>query len=300
MENIQTNYSDSKLDSLAMMHKYMIIGLMVLMLFLIGYWLVYLGMFIKDQISTNKQPNNSLVQVKPVPTQAVNSDYLGKTTFALGKSGQEYFMKQDFTTTAGINPITSQGNTVTKYFSSDLLRSDISEVKTASVSGIPVWKTIATFTTAKVGENNPQSVDPTIFNFRVVPKSEDVLFTIEDNFNVKAFYFNNTNQTLSEILAVEKNYPKFDSLSPDNKYAVVEQFSCWGCDGDGSPETYILNLQTLAVKNLGRLTNFSWTGTDKYSYQKWVKPDCGANNYANESGMSGCTATPGGVINEKF
>lgn len=116
-------------------------------------------------------------------------------------------------------------------------------------------------------------------NFVFVMRWDRITGNNQTNWDLPIYYFDSKEQSLEKLVdntwPSEKDYPVpfFNSISLDNKNIAFDMYGCWNC-GAGYPEIKLINIQTKATKNLGRIIEFKWTGDDSYSYKDYKEIAC--------------------------
>jgi len=71
----------------------------------------------------------------------------------------------------------------------------------------------------------------------------------------------------------ETNIPKIDQISLDNKFVSFNMFPCWNCGG-GKSDTLLMNLETLSIKSIGKVSYFVWKEKGNYEYKEYKVIPC--------------------------
>ena len=137
-----------------------------------------------------------------------------------------------------------------------------------------------------------KGVSARLFSFRPFPNSSDFLFVIETRpallegydapfpaYMVFRFWESQSENRLSYLLSFTKTYrenfyvAKIDQISPDEKCVSFNLFPCWACVYD-QPEKVLLDLESLSVVNMGRVSYFRWRDRREYDYKAYIEKDC--------------------------
>lgn len=90
------------------------------------------------------------------------------------------------------------------------------------------------------------------------------------------------------------NVPKIGWMSMDNNYASLNMFECWNCGGH-KPATLLLNLQTGAVKRIGKTSYFNWKEKGNYEYKEYITKTCPTLPPGQEGMQLECAEDPGSL-----
>lgn len=143
-----------------------------------------------------------------------------------------------------------------------------------------------------------KGVSARFFSFRSFPKSSDFLFVIETRpallegyeatfpaYMVFRYSESQSENRLSYLLSFTKTYrenfyvAKIDQISSDEKCVSFNLFPCWTCVYDQA-EKVLLDLESLSVVNIGRVSYFKWKDRREYDYKEYIEKDC----YAEDAG----------------
>ena len=128
-----------------------------------------------------------------------------------------------------------------------------------------------------------------VFNFKKLSNG-DILFVMQwdriiDNkgtteTDMPVYHFNANNQFATKLLDEtwsgdnnDYHVPSINSVTPDNKLIALDMHGCSNCGGH-YPEIKLLNIDTKATKNLGKIVEFKWTGNNTFSYKEYKEIEC--------------------------
>ena len=116
-----------------------------------------------------------------------------------------------------------------------------------------------------------------VFGFKVAPDKKNFLFVMRWNGFYYLYYYN---QAVANKLTLVKKFvegpssiPKIDQMSNDGNYASFDMYSCWNCGGH-QPEKMLLNLSTLKMETIGKLSYFAWKENGNYEYKEYTVIPC--------------------------
>jgi hypothetical protein len=158
------------------------------------------------------------------------------------------------------------------------------------------WKDLVKETIKDYPNSKKLTVDDRLFSFKKIPNTNSFLFSVEwarnrwmektptvgdiFQFERPIFLYDRRQGTgaLKKIYIFNHetdkySFPKIQTFSGNNKYVSLWLFGCWNCGGH-QPETWLLDLQTLKMKNIGRVIDFSWGQGGTYTYKDYVEIDC--------------------------
>lgn len=124
-----------------------------------------------------------------------------------------------------------------------------------------------------------------VFGFKVLPDKKSFLFIMRwgtkegENTNISyyLYYYNPVKD--NKLTLVKKfnegpaNIPKIDQINNDGNYASLDMYSCWNCGGH-KPETMLLNLSTLKMEGIGKVSYFAWKENGNYEYKEYQVIEC--------------------------
>ena len=137
-----------------------------------------------------------------------------------------------------------------------------------------------------------KGVSARLFSFRSAPNSSDFLFVVETRpallkeydatfpaYMVFRYSESQTENRLSYLLSFSKTYrenyyvAKIDQISSDEKCVSFNLFPCWTCVYI-QPEKVLMDLESLSVVNIGRVSYFRWRDRREYDYKEYIEKDC--------------------------
>jgi hypothetical protein len=237
-------------------------------------------------------PTGSLIPTVN-PLQATEGNIIGNSNIAYASNGNEIYLKH---TTNLIDDKAEFPNikerTITKVYSYD------ESYEPKELTNIDPTK----YTwTSLIDEGINDSVGAKkiliwdrLFSFKKVPGSASFIFVMDWDRSIEQdkgssspykvgreiFYFDKTSGAgkLNRIVkftndTTKMSYPKIDTFSQDNRYISLSLFGCWNCGGH-QPETLLLDLKTLNMKNIGVVDQFAWKQNGAYQYKDYVLVDC--------------------------
>lgn len=116
-----------------------------------------------------------------------------------------------------------------------------------------------------------------VFGFKIAPDQKSFLFVMRWNGSYYVYYYNQGNA--NKLTLVRKftegpsNVPKIDQISNDGNYVSFNMYSCWNCGGH-QPETMLLNLSTLKMETIGKVSYFAWKENGNYEYKEYKVIPC--------------------------
>ena len=240
----------------------------------------------------NSPTSNPTAQPTPPPDATPS---LGQTTVSFLETPSEIYLK---TSTDLFDKIlefpNNKSGTLTRIFSQDNPALEPTEIDEADVPP-GQWKILI-----KEPVGNPTKaasilVSDELFSFKKSPVSGSFLFAVSWSRSAsqsapgawsptrfeRILYLYDRNavgEKLKKAAVFDKttaqySFPKIDTFSPDGRFASIMLFACWGCGGH-TPETYLLDTQTLKTKNIGRVSYFEWKSNGSYGYKDYIVIEC--------------------------
>ena len=131
-----------------------------------------------------------------------------------------------------------------------------------------------------------------LFSFRSFPKSDQVLLVIETRPQLikgytapfpsyVVFRYSESSENQKSALLLTFSRPlkggpyvaKIDRFSPDEKHVSFNLYTCWSCVGV-HPNKVLLDLETLVVKDIGKVSYFKWNAGSTYEYKDYLEKNC--------------------------
>jgi len=253
---------------------FVVLGVIILLIIFSGAF-YYMGMSKNNNETTS---TTAQIETSPVPTEeATKSAVIGKNLVPITENTVSYGY---------------QGDKLLMNYRGKVYSDSDSSNGTDEPEPAAKYKNITWYglVDAPQSVNDALKAQPTtydeVFNFTPL-MNNDFSFVmrwdrlIGDNkfaSDQKIYYFDVKTQTLKELASFtqnDKNYsfPIFNSASPDGKNLAFNMFGCWNCGGH-YPEIRLINVDTKATKNLGRVIEFKWTGSNTYSYKEYKEIEC--------------------------
>ncbi len=259
--------------------------------------------------------NSEQTLVLPSPTQSASelypsesspTDALGVTTWSFTTSNNDMYMKQTTHIVSDkVNYPNGKEQTITYVYSQDEYY-DPKKIESLDVNNY-AWVEILKEPIKDSANSVSILVSDGLLSFKKIPDTNNFLFAIELNRsasnsmtgpwgpyqNMRTLYLYTQNQgkaELKKIASFENNkksysFPKIHAFSLGGRYVSIHLFGCWGCGGH-TPETYLVDLQTLKTLNIGRTSYFSWKQDGNYEYKDYVEIECA------EPGPGPCSQDP--------
>ena len=254
------------------------------------------------KFSANKQSSNLTNEptenpVLPTPSTSPTiseTNSLGKTTISFSNANEEIYLKSEITL---IDPIVEYPNsklrTITNIYSQDD-RYEPHELTGLNPNDYK-WITLVTEAIDNNADDKSILVSDRLFSFKKIPNTDNFLFVVEwmrsgskstagswspTKFERVLYMYdkNRVGQELKKIMtfndkSFKYSFPKIESFSPEGRFVSLDLFGCWNCGGN-QPEKLLLDSQSFTTKNIGKVSQFSWTSNGNYEYKDYVVIDC--------------------------
>lgn len=116
-----------------------------------------------------------------------------------------------------------------------------------------------------------------VFGFKLAPDKKSFLFVMRWNGSYYVYYYNpggaNKLALVKKLAEGPSSVPKIDLISSDGNYASFNMYSCWNCGGH-QPEAMLLNLSTLKMEIIGKVSYFAWKENGNYEYKEYQVIPC--------------------------
>ncbi len=249
--------------------------------------------------SANKQLSN--VTVNSVQSQAITSpiisqetsekNSLGKTIISFANDSDHglIYIKSETILTDPIVESIDGLRAITRIYTSNEDVSEPHELICLNQNDYK-WTPLVTEPIDNSAGDKSILVSDNLFSFKKIPNTDNFLFVVDweragGELNVqkwsptkseRVLYMydkDNAGHELKNIATYTTAYPKIDSFSPEKRYVSLNFFGCWGC-GSNKPPTLLLDTKNFTTKNIGRVSQFSWTSNGNYEYKDYVVIDC--------------------------
>jgi len=269
---------------------------------LLGLALLVGAFYAGVKFSANKQPPNlttNPTENQAPPTQSTSptipeTNSLGKTTISFSNANGEIYLKSEITL---IDPIVEYPNsklrTIINIYSQDD-RYEPHELTGLNPNDYK-WITLATEVIDNNADDKSILVSDRLFSFKKIPNTDNFLFVVEwmrsgnkstagswspTKFERVLYMYdkNRVGQELKKIMtfndkSFKYSFPKIGSFSPEGRFVSLDLFGCWNCGGH-KPEKLLLDSQSFTTKNIGKVSQFSWTSNGNYEYKDYVVIAC--------------------------
>lgn len=131
-----------------------------------------------------------------------------------------------------------------------------------------------------------------LFSFRQFSKSNDALLIIETrpqllkgytspfpSYVVFRYSESSEEHRLNHLLTFSRPLKggyyvaKIDRFSSDERHVAFNLYTCWSC-ARVHPNKVLLDLESLVVKDIGRVSYFKWDVGSNYEYKDFIEKDC--------------------------
>lgn len=253
-----------------------ITGVILLLVIFSGVF-YYLGVN-KNNSSSEITKTNTQTINSPVPTVSVISIApITKNSVSYGYQGENLLM-----------------NYKNKVYSYNISKNMMNEPEAVSRYANVTWQSLVEApdsvneAVAEMAKVNGSANDE-ILNLSPLPNKNFVFVMrwdrIVDDKNLAVewdlpiYYFDSATQSIVKLAdnswPNKKEYPVpfFNSASLNGENLAFNMFGCWNCGGH-YPEIKLINVNTKASKNLGKVIEFKWTGDNSYSYKEYKEIEC--------------------------
>ncbi|MFH1187571.1 MAG: hypothetical protein V1688_01775, partial [bacterium] len=221
-------------------------------------------------------------------------DSLGKTTISFAYDRGLVYIKSETTLTDPIAESINGERNITRIYTSDEDYTEPHELICLNPSDYK-WTALVTEPIDNSAGDKSILVSDRLFSFKQIPNTDNFLFVVEWwryggesaaakllTKNEKVLYVydkDNAGHELKNIATYTYDEssgglsPRIDSFSPDKRYVSLDLFGCWEC-GSNKPPTLLLDTKNFTTKDIGRVSQFSWTSNGNYEYKDYVVIDC--------------------------
>jgi len=245
--------------------------------------IILLCLYKNSRLETNNLKTISTTKITVIPTPTFDENrILGETRIYFTETAGKIYLKQ----VININDqklefphlVKTNNGTYTYYYSEDTLYEFVTP-KVDIVDNNYIWTEIFVAPIKDKLNTEYISISDRIFSFKRIPNSNSFVFAIEldrSDYHLKLFLFDNNkiNPQLKLIKTANGN---------DGKYMSIKVFNCEGCE-PGQPETLLVNLRSLKLKNIGKTKTFAWRNNGIYNYKDYVAAEC-----KDETGIYECS-----------
>lgn len=240
-----------------------------------------------------------------IPTPTVEASVYGKTTYSFRENGQETLIK---VTVEMLKPMVEYVNLkerkVNRVFVQQAPKGFEPLELSSEIGDSGNWTELIVEPIKNPTNAASILIADSLFSFKQIPNTRKFLFVSDMSRNIgpvggpwvpdqmeKALYLYDPDSgtKLKKIQVFDKSFkysfPKLDQFSSEGRYVELKLFGCWGCGGH-MPETYLLDLQTLMAKNIGKVSYFEWQDGGNYGYKDYIVIEC------TEPGPGDCSKDP--------
>lgn len=249
----------------------------ILLLVIFSGAFYYLGVSKNNSSNETTEANIQTIS-SPVPTQSVTEIApISENSVSYGYQGENLLMNYK-------NKVYSY-NISKKMMNEPELDSKYANVAWQSLVEAPQSVNEAVAQMAKVnGSANDEilSVSPLPNkNFVFIMRWDRIVDAknLAAEWDLPIYYFDSSTQSViklaDNVWPNEKEYPVpfFNSASLNGENLAFNMFGCWNCGGH-FPEIKLINIDSKATKNLGKVIEFKWTGNNSYSYKEYKETEC--------------------------
>ena len=243
------------------------------------------------QLSERVFPTNT-VSPSDRPYRLLPRGQLGLTTWSFADVDGNVYLRQTIDIVDDkASCFENEAKTVIRVYSED--ESYEPNEVTSDMSGHNNWIDVLQEPIEDIAGTASVLVADRLFSFKRVVGSSNFLFVVElrrmtdaladgrwvtyQN-KMELYLYDQGKKELRKIITFPNEiskyfYPKISSFGGEGRYVLIEVFACWSCGGH-VPETFLVDLQTFKMLNLGKVSYFSWREEGNYEYKDFVLTEC--------------------------